>query len=250
MIHKLIILVAAIWAGAAIAQQPPTATVDLSNPVLRQHASLPLNELPHPPILESLQPLVDEQVRNGNFGKTIYTSMHDEDTGFAPSLSAFFQDLTCRADLVLTGTIQNSMSHLTASGAAIYTDYDFQIDTVLKNNPRSPLQQTRHIVITRPGGKLPVAGGFIQYDNQMLLRPRPGRTYLLFLRQIAGTGAYQPAGDVRGRMVFSTLELQPSGTQWRIYRGAYMNRDYSELSDTALRSTIGAASSSCKLLPR
>jgi hypothetical protein len=123
--------------------------------------------------------------------------MHDEDTGSAPSLSAFFQDLTCRADLVLTGTIQNSMSHLTASGAAIYTDYDFQIDTVLKNNPRSPLQQTRHIVITRPGGKLPVAGGFIQYDNQMLLRPRPGRTYLLFLRQIAGTGAYQPAGDVR-----------------------------------------------------
>jgi hypothetical protein len=139
------------------------------------------------------------------------------------------------------------MSHLTASGASIYTDYDLRIDTVLKNHPRSPLQQTREIVITRPGGKLPVPGGFIEYVNGLLLRPQPGRTYVLFLQQIVGSGAYQPTGDVRGRMGFSTLELEISGTQWRIYRGAYMSRNFSELSDTMLRSIIGvAATSSCK----
>jgi hypothetical protein len=93
MVHKLIML-AAIGAGAAIAQQPPTPTVDLLSPILRQHASLPLNEIPGPPLLESLQPIVNQQVRNGNPGKAIYTSMQDEDTGFAPyqNLSALFQD--------------------------------------------------------------------------------------------------------------------------------------------------------------
>ena len=77
-----------------------------------------------------------------------------------------FQDLTCRADLVVIGNPQKQMSHLSASRAAIYTDYDFEIDTLFRASLQSIPQQ--HIVITRPGGAPPVQGDSVAYSNGML----------------------------------------------------------------------------------
>jgi len=244
--RTLLILPAAAMATVAMAQMA-TTTVDLTNPVFSQHASLPLNEMPGSPILQSLQPLVDAELRKGKPGK-VYTALLDQDTGIGPypSFSSLFQDLTCRADAILIGRIQNSLTHLTASGAAIYTDYDFAIDTLLKDNPRSTLGQTKHVAITRPGGVLPVPGGFVEYNNEMVPRLRQGRSYLLFVSIIPGSGAYQPASDAQRRAVFSTLEFQSSEARWAIYRSAYTNRNLPELADGSIRSIIGAAASNCK----
>src|SRR5215472_5972200 len=170
-----LMLAALMGSGAALAQEPGTAT-DLANPIFSQHASLRLNEMPWPPILESLQPLVAEQVREGK-GSNVYTSLIDEDTGMAPykDFTSLFQDLTCRADLIVIGKPQKQMSHLSASRAAIYTDYDFDIDILFRASLRTAPQQ--HIVITRPGGTLPVQGGSVTYSNGMLPIARVGHTY-------------------------------------------------------------------------
>jgi len=202
-------LIALMGTGAALAQGPGTA-IDLGNSIFAQHASLPLNEMSGAPILESLPPLVAEQMREGK-GSTVYTSLIDEDTGMAPykDFTSLFQDLTCRADLVVIGKPQKQMSHLSASRAAIYTDYDFEIDTLFRASLQSIPQQ--HIVITRPGGTLPVQGGSVTYNNGMLPMASMGHTYLLFLDKIAGTGAYQPSRDATSRQIFSLWNSKVPG---------------------------------------
>jgi hypothetical protein len=146
----------------------------------------------------------------------------------------------------VAGKVDASKAHLSASGSSLYSDYDFEINSVLKNDPHSPLEPTFHIVLTRPGGKIPVTGGFIQYLNQMFLPPGLDKTYLLFLNQVPAPGTYQPASVGSKGQVFSTLELQPSGTQWRVHRAAYLTRDFPELADAALRSVIITATASCQ----
>jgi hypothetical protein len=245
MIDRLVMLAAAFAGGVGMAQQP--STVDLASPVWRQHANLPLNNAPGPALLQSLQPLVDDQVRKGNPGKTVYTSVHDEDTGFAPypSLTSLYRDLSCRADVVLMGRVHSSMAHLSASGGAIYSDYDFEVDSVLKDNPLATVAQTRHLLITRPGGLLAVTGGSVQYENQAMLALRPGKTFLLFLRKIPETGGYEAAPAQNHSYVFSALVLEASQMQWRVFRGAYMGRDYTDLANGVLESTIRLASTTC-----
>jgi hypothetical protein len=244
-------VVRSVMAQHVVAQhviaQPAPGSVDLASSALSGNARLPVNELPGPRLIDVFQPLVDRQVALGNAGKTINQALGDEDTGLAPyqNFPSLFRDLTCHSDAVVTGKFNASMSHPSASGAALYTDYDFGIDSVLKDNPQSSLRLMPHIVITRPGGTIAVNGGFIQFSNQMFLNPRSGRTYLLFLSQVPATGAYQPAGIASKGQVFSSLELQAPAAHWRIYRTAYVTRDFPELADATLQSII-LASAGCQ----
>ena len=141
----------------------------------------------------------------------------DEDTGIAPdqNFTSLLRDLTCHSEAIVTGKANASRSHLSTSKSAIYSDYDFQIGGVLKSGSPSKLEPALHIVVTRPGGKLPVSGGSVQYVNQMFLPLRPDTTYLLFLSQIPATGAFQPASLGTNGQVFSSLEMQPFASQWR-----------------------------------
>jgi hypothetical protein len=246
--REILFIVCIVVGVRGLTAQQPSIALDLNDPVFRRHSSLPINEMSGAPILESLQPLVDEQVRRGKSGSTVYSQLRDEDTGLYPyqGFTSLLQDLTCRAEIVVVGKAQNSMSHLSASGAAIYTDYEFAVETVFKSNLPLRLNPTPRVVITRPGGILPVVGGFVRYDNGLLPTLKPNRQYLLFLRQLPQTAAYEPAQDARKRLVFSTFELRPNGTQWRAYRDAYMNRDFPELGDRSLRSAITSSVSNCK----
>ncbi len=180
--------------------------------------------------------------------KRVYESLRDEDTGIAPdqNFTSLLRDLTCHSEAIVTGKANASRSHLSTSKSAIYSDYDFQIGGVLKSGSPSKLEPALHIVVTRPGGKLPVSGGSVQYVNQMFLPLRPDTTYLLFLSQIPATGAFQPASLGTNGQVFSSLEMQPFGSQWRIYRAAYIQRDFPEFADATLRSIIATAIMGCK----
>jgi hypothetical protein len=128
--YKSAILAAALITVAAAGQQVPVSTVDLSSPVLSQNAGLALNELPGLPLIESLQPLIDKQITQGKAEPTVYESLGDEDTGIAPyqNFTALVGDLACHSDAIATGRADASLSHLSASGSAIYSDYDFQIN--------------------------------------------------------------------------------------------------------------------------
>jgi len=229
--------------------QRAAAQIDLSSPSLTPHGALPLNEMFGAPILESLQPLIDQQIRQGKISPTVYTVINDEDTGMAPynTPGELLRDLTCRAGIVVSGSVAASQSHLTLSRAAIYTDYDILVKEVIKNSTVVPVRPGNHLIATRPGGRLPGIGGSIQYDNAMIPTLQRQRTYMLFLSQVPSTGGWQPAPDAHSRLVFSTLQMELSGGEWKIYRSTYLKRAYADLADKTLRLLLGSVVSSCQL---
>src|ERR1051326_5179493 len=57
----------------------------------------------------------------------------------------------CKADAVVTGTLVNKASQLTADGTFLFTDHQLLVDEVLKNNTAAPVAQGQTITLTRDG---------------------------------------------------------------------------------------------------
>jgi hypothetical protein len=217
--------------------------IDLNGSVLQSNASRPLNDLPGSPILRSIQPLLDDQLRKGQVGQTVYSVEQDEATGFGPykSLTALYTDLTCRADSVLIGSATASVSHFSSSGSSIYSDYDFVISAVLRTNASSSPKPGQHVVFTHPGGLMPATGGFVRFEHQAFPSLVQGNAYLVFVNRIQNNGAYELASLQSVGYVFSTLFLDPTNKQWYLSRAAYKKRQFPDLNSDVLTNSITAA---------
>jgi hypothetical protein len=107
--------------------------------------------------------------------------------GDVPSLRA-------DADLVALGEIigcPSAESHQTAVGAVYFTDFSFQIESVLYGAASQSA-----IVIHQTGGI--VGGGTVEFMDDPLMQP--GDQYVLFLRE-ARPGLYYVLGGPQGRFV-------------------------------------------------
>lgn len=62
------------------------------------------------------------------------------------------------ADAVVIGVAKSGVSGLTANEEFIYSDWQFEIEEILKDNPSSPLAIFSHVTVTRPGGTLTIHG--------------------------------------------------------------------------------------------
>jgi hypothetical protein len=96
-----------------------------------------------------------------------------------------------KADAVVMGTVKSQQSFLTAEGTFVFTDYDFVVDEVLKNNAILPLVSSETIVVTRPGGSLQLAGHTVRALDESLQPLEKAHSYLLFLNYISATGGYE-----------------------------------------------------------
>jgi hypothetical protein len=99
--------------------------------------------------------------------------------------------LACRSDAIVVGHPVLSRSHLSAAATTIYTDYDFVIDRIVKDNASSSLTGRQDLVVTRLGGEVTLDAGPLRYDHNAFPRLQANTTYLLFLQSITETGAYQ-----------------------------------------------------------
>ncbi len=107
-----------------------------------------------------------------------------------PTASEFLSDLSCKADAIILGSAKRQEAHLTDDETFVYTEYDFSVQRVLKNNLGSPIEVNSTIQITRPGG-------LIKFDNQIIraedLSYEPlqkNKEYLLFLKFVPTTNGY------------------------------------------------------------
>src|SRR5260370_7595009 len=64
--------------------------------------------------------------------------------------------LASESDLVVLGKTVKGTSHLNADKDFLYTDWNFTVGEVLKNNAGAAIQAGATILVTRPGGKLQV----------------------------------------------------------------------------------------------
>lgn len=99
--------------------------------------------------------------------------------------------MACEADAVVIGTLKNEASQLTEDEAFIFTDYDLTLEEVIKNNPSSPLTVGNDIAITRAGGAILLNGEIINVRIEAFRIFRVNERYLLFLKYVPSTGAYQ-----------------------------------------------------------
>jgi hypothetical protein len=108
----------------------------------------------------------------------------------------YFGKLAQESDVVVRGQAIKKVSHITHDDAFLFTDYDFVVTEILKNNIGVPLAAGAKIIVTRPGGKVLVDGVIVKAMNHYFLPlPVGDHDLVLFLKLIQETGAYQSTND-------------------------------------------------------
>ena len=109
--------------------------------------------------------------------------------------SAHLSRISCSSDAIVIGTLTDQVSALTEYENFIFTDATFIVESILKNNDRQTIRQGAEIVVTRPGGQLRMQGRWIRAEDNNFQRFQLRRRYVLYLRFIPATGAYQAFAD-------------------------------------------------------
>jgi len=107
------------------------------------------------------------------------------------STEAFLQTATCDAQAIVIGLVKNKTSMLTEDGRFVFTDYEVQIDELIKDNPGAPIQPGSVLIVTRPGGAVALDGKTFRVTDESFKPMELNGRYLLLLRFIPTTGAYQ-----------------------------------------------------------
>ena len=135
--------------------------------------------------------------------------------GYTADPHDFLRGMTCDADAIVIGKIQNKLSLISESEDFIFTDYEMTVAEVLKDNAAGHIQPDNNITITRPGGMIRMNGRTVEaIDNAFEPFTLEGE-YLVFLRFIPVTGAYKAVGSkgsfqLRGKAIHKlTKETLP-----------------------------------------
>ena len=110
-------------------------------------------------------------------------------------LNKYLQKVSCSADAIVIGSVLTKSSQIIEEGTFSFTDYELTVEEVLKDNSAAQIQPHSAITITRSGGAVTLNGHVIRakdYRNEPL---EIGGRYLVFLRFIPDTGAYQSLGN-------------------------------------------------------
>lgn len=117
-----------------------------------------------------------------------------------PTITAnqFLEKLSCLADVVVNGTVKNKASHLSDDETFVYTEYDFEVKKIVKNNSKSPIVNNQNISVARPGGFIKIDQQLIKFDDGSYEPLKLNKEYLLFLKFVPTTNGYivaSPQGD-------------------------------------------------------
>lgn len=113
------------------------------------------------------------------------------------SSSNLLRELSCKAEAVVIGSVNNKIAHLTEDETYIYTEYEFSVEEVLKDNSASPIEINKNIQITRPGGLIKFDDQLIRFEDKMYEPLQVKQKYLLFLQFVPSANGYI-VSDVRG----------------------------------------------------
>jgi hypothetical protein len=101
-----------------------------------------------------------------------------------------FGQFACFSDVIVLGAADTGISHMTSDKSYLYTDWEFSVERVFKNNPNASVQTGSRITIVAPGGTLQIDGRTI-HASELVPLPAAGQRYLIFLTSVPKTGAYQ-----------------------------------------------------------
>lgn len=99
-------------------------------------------------------------------------------------------DLACMSDVVVVGVLKSSSSQLTMDDQFIFSDYELEVEQVIKQNLSGHIQAGSRLTVTRPGGTLVLNGRTVRVRDRVFLPFRMGGRYLLFLQELRNAGSY------------------------------------------------------------
>jgi hypothetical protein len=112
----------------------------------------------------------------------------------------FLMNLSCKSDAVVVGSIESKAAHLIEGETFIYTQYEFRVEDVIKDNSALPITVNENIQVTRPGGLIKINDQLIQAEDQKYALLEANKKYLLFLKFVPAAKGYMVA-DVDGDFV-------------------------------------------------
>jgi hypothetical protein len=107
----------------------------------------------------------------------------------------FLRVKVCSADMVVVGTPVSGVSHMTAEKHFLYTDWQFRVIEIFKNNSKAPVPAEASITVIRPGGQLKIGERTVYAAENNFKDFYPGEQDLLFLEFIPETGAYKATAE-------------------------------------------------------
>src|SRR5262252_4697773 len=129
---------------------------------------------------------------------------------------------TAQSDAILTADVLKSEAHLSNDKTGVYSEFNVQVNEVLKNTGPT-LSQGSLIVLSRRGGKVRYASGRVfQYEIMFQYMPAVGGRYVFFLKAIPDTDDYE---FLTGYEIESG-HVQPldGGPQFDAFRGKEVTR--------------------------
>ncbi len=160
--------------------------------------------------------------RNKHYdGKNLVMS-NPSNSGSATILdSELFFDLPAlpvhQSDVILTADVLNSEAHLSNDKTGVYSEFNVQVDAVLKGSVPT-LSQTNLLSISRTGGMVRYASGHKElYQIAHQNMPAMGKQYLFFLKAIKDTEDY----EIVTAYEIGSTSVQPLdfGAQFQAYSG-------------------------------
>ncbi|HEX8564365.1 MAG TPA: hypothetical protein VF648_01760 [Pyrinomonadaceae bacterium] len=136
------------------------------------------------------------------------------------SPTKFLMNLSCKSDAVVVGSIKSKAAHLIENETFIYTQYEFWVEDIVKDNTASPITVNEIIQVTRPGGLIKINEQLIQAEDRKYAPLEANKKYLLFLKFVPAAKGYMVA-DVDGDFVLEgdSFKTISSTTDVRDFKG-------------------------------
>ena len=106
------------------------------------------------------------------------------------SLSELLRSLSCETDAIVVGKPTSGTAHMLDDESFVYTEYDFFVETVLKNNAHVPFESGGNIAVTRPGGFVRLDGQLVRVGDERFTWLEKTQRYLIFLKYVPEAGGY------------------------------------------------------------
>lgn len=115
----------------------------------------------------------------------------------APVISTadFLRALSCSADAIIVGSVISKSAHLSEDETFVYSEYEFSVKNILKNNSVSPIKVNNSVEVTRPGGIVIINNQRIRVEDSAYEPLQKNKEYVLFLRFVRSANGYVVASE-------------------------------------------------------
>jgi hypothetical protein len=93
----------------------------------------------------------------------------------------YLAERACAADAILVGVVKNQKSQLTDDETFVFSNYQFSIQAIIKNDSKIALSPKTIIDVSRLGGDIVIRGHHVKAISQAAQPLEVGNRYLLFL---------------------------------------------------------------------